>query len=93
MHLPNSTFVLLSQFGTLQLYQVGIFASRVDAMKNRLKFLRQSKWYTQLKVSLDLYLTQNSISRYETGECGADYELLVRFADYYNLLINFIRKR
>ena len=52
--------------------------------------MRQSKWYTQLKVSLDLYLTQNCISRYETGECGADYELLVRFADYYNLLINFI---
>lgn len=59
-------------------------------MKNRLKFLRQSKGYTQLKVSLDLYLTQNSISRYETGEREADYELLVRFADYYNVSIDYI---
>ena len=62
-------------------------------MENRLKIIRRSKGYTQLKVALDLYLSQNSISRYETGEHEANYELLVRFADYYDVSIDYILYR
>ena len=39
---------------------------------------------------MDLFMSQNSISRYETGAREAGYELLIRFADYYNVSIDYI---
>lgn len=59
-------------------------------MANRLREIRKQKGYTQQKVAMDLNLSQNSISRYESGVREADYELLVRFADYYNVSIDYI---
>lgn len=62
-------------------------------MKNRLRKLRLARGYTQLKVALDLNLSQNSISRYETGSHEAGYTLLIRFADYYDVSIDYILYR
>lgn len=62
-------------------------------MENRLRELRKQKGYTQQKVALDLNLSQNSISRYEKGIREADYDLLIRFADYYNVSIDYILYR
>ena len=59
-------------------------------MKNRLRQLREERNLTQLKVSMDLFLNQNSISRYESGAREASYDLLIRFADYYNVSIDYI---
>ena len=59
-------------------------------MANRLREIRKQKGYTQQKVAMDLNLSQNSISRYESGVREADYDLLVRFADYYNVSIDYI---
>ena len=59
-------------------------------IKNRLRALREARNFTQLKVALDMNLTQNSISRYETGSREAGYELLIRFADYYGVSIDYI---
>ena len=59
-------------------------------MANRLREIRKRKGYTQQKVAMDLNLSQNSISRYESGVREADYDLLVRFADYYNVSIDYI---
>ena len=59
-------------------------------MNNRLRQLRKEKGYTQLKVALDLNLSQNSISRYESGAREAGYELLIRFAEYYHVSIDYI---
>lgn len=59
-------------------------------MANRLRELRKQKGYTQQKVAMDLSLTQNSVSRYEKGSREADYELLIRFADYYNVSIDYL---
>lgn len=55
--------------------------------------LREARKYTQLKVALDLNLNQNSVSRYESGSREAGYELLVRFADYYGVSIDYILRR
>ena len=52
--------------------------------------LREQRGYTQLKVALDLNLNQNSISRYENGSREAGYNMLVRFADYYGVSIDYI---
>ncbi len=55
--------------------------------------LREKHGYTQLKVALDLNLNQNSISRYENGSREASYCMLIRFADYYGVSIDYILGR
>lgn len=52
--------------------------------------LREQHGYTQLKVALELNLNQNSISRYENGSREAGYDMLIRFADYYGVSIDYI---
>ena len=59
----------------------------------RLKELRESRGYTQLKVAMDLNMNQNSISRYESGQREAGYCLLIRFADYYGVSVDYILGR
>ena len=62
----------------------------VTRIKNRLRELREKKNFTQLKVALDLNLNQNSISRYENGSREAGYDMLIQFADYYGVSIDYI---
>ena len=59
-------------------------------MKLRLKELRVRRKISQLKLALDLNMNQNSISRYETGEREADYETLLRFADYFGVSLDYL---
>ena len=62
-------------------------------METRLRELREKKRLTQLKVALDLNLNQNSISRYESGAREAGYTMLIQFADYYGVSIDYILYR
>jgi transcriptional regulator with XRE-family HTH domain len=59
-------------------------------MKLKLKELRQKRNISQLKLALDLNMNQNSISRYETGEREADYETLLKFADYFGVSLDYL---
>lgn len=59
----------------------------------RLKFLRKQRKISQLKLALDLNMNQNSISRYETGVREADYATLIKFADYFNVSIDYLLER
>ena len=59
----------------------------------RLKELRKKNNISQLKLALDFNLNQNSISRYETGEREAGYALLIRFADYFDVSIDYLLER
>ncbi|MBO5355034.1 MAG: helix-turn-helix transcriptional regulator [Clostridia bacterium] len=59
----------------------------------RLKELRKKRGISQLKLAMDLNMNQNSISRYETGEREADYATLIRFADYFNVSIDYLLER
>ncbi len=59
----------------------------------RLKELRKQKGISQLKLALDLCISQNSISRYETGERQADYATLIRIADYFNVSLDYLLER
>ena len=59
----------------------------------RLKELREARGISQLKLAMDLSMAQNSISRYENGEREADYETLIRFADYFNVSIDYLLGR
>lgn len=59
----------------------------------RLKELRAARGISQLKLSMDLHLNQNSISRYETGEREMDYKTLILIADYFNVSIDYLLQR
>ena len=62
-------------------------------MDFRLKQLRLSRNISQLKLALDLNMNQNSISRYENGEREADYETLSRFAEYFEVSLDYLLGR
>ena len=59
----------------------------------RLKELRKKKGISQLRLATELNTTQNTISRYETGEREADYAMLIRIADYFNVSIDYLLER
>lgn len=59
----------------------------------RLKALREKRGISQLKLAMDLDMNQNSISRYETGAREADYKSLIKFADYFDVSIDYILER
>ena len=59
----------------------------------RLKELRKKKHMSQVALAMALNMSQNSISRYETGEREADYETLIAFADYFNVSVDFLLGR
>ena len=59
----------------------------------RLKELRKSRGISQLKLAMDLSMNQNSISRYESGAREADYATLIKFADYFNVSIDYLLER
>ena len=56
----------------------------------RLKELRQKQKISQLKLALDLNMNQNSISRYENMERQADYETLIKFAEYFHVSVDYL---
>ena len=62
-------------------------------MEFRLKMLRKERTISQLKMALDLNMNQNTISRYETMEREADYETLVRLADYFDVSLDYLLGR
>lgn len=59
----------------------------------RLRELRKKKRLSQVKLAIDLNMSQNSISRYETGERQADYATLIKFADYFDISIDYLLER
>ena len=59
----------------------------------RLKELREQRGISQLKLALDLNMTQNSISRYENEKREADYRTLIQIADYFGVSIDYLLNR
>ena len=56
----------------------------------RINELRKSRHITQLKMALDLNMTQNTISRYESGEREPGIVELIRIADYFHVSIDYL---
>ena len=56
----------------------------------RLKNLWRQRKISQVKLAMDLNMSQNNISRYETGEREADYLTLIKLADYYDVSIDYL---
>ncbi|MBR2018950.1 MAG: helix-turn-helix transcriptional regulator [Clostridia bacterium] len=62
-------------------------------MEFRLKKLRKERNISQLKLAIDLSMNQNTISRYENLEREADYETLVKIADYFQVSLDYLLGR
>lgn len=59
----------------------------------RLKELRIQHNITQLKLAMDLNISQNTVSRYETGERQMGYETLIAIADYFDVSVDYLLER
>lgn len=59
----------------------------------RLKELREQRHISQVFLGMELGMSQNTISRYETGAREADYDTLVAFADYFNVSVDYLLGR
>ena len=59
----------------------------------RLRELRKARGLSQLKVAMDLHMSQNSISRYETGEHEPGLKELICLAEYYGVSIDYLLGR
>ena len=56
----------------------------------RIRELRKRKHISQLKMAMDLNMTQNTISRYETGEREPGIVELIRIADYFHVSVDYL---
>lgn len=65
--------------------------SRGDFM--RLKDIRKAKGISQLKLAIDLNTSQNTISRYETGQREPSINELIKIADYFNISVDYLLER
>ncbi len=70
-----------------------IVKKKIKKMEFRLKKLRKAKKISQVKLAIDLNMNQNSISRYENLERQADYDTLIKFADYFGVTIDYLLGR
>lgn len=56
----------------------------------RLKELRKKKGISQVRLAIELNTTQNTISRYETGEREPGITELIKIADYFNVSVDYL---
>ncbi len=56
----------------------------------RLKELREKRKISQTRLAIELNMSQNSISRYESGVREADYKTLLAIADYFNVSLDYL---
>lgn len=62
-------------------------------MEFRLRALRRQRKLSQVRLAMELNMSQNTICRYETGEREADYATLVRIADYFGVSLDYLLGR
>lgn len=59
----------------------------------RLKELRVARNMTQQRLAMELSMSQNTVSRYETGEREPGLAELIRIADYFNVSVDYLLGR
>lgn len=59
-------------------------------IKNNIKELRTKKDIYQLKLAMDLGLSQETISSYERFKIVPSAEILIRLANYFNTSIDYL---
>lgn len=60
---------------------------------NRLKELRESKNMTQVRLSIELGVSQETISGYEIGKASPPADMLIKLADVLDTSVDYILGR
>ena len=60
---------------------------------DRIRALRESMNFSQVKFAETFGIGQSSVGRYEKGEASPSLELLVRIADYYDVSLDYVLGR
>ena len=55
-----------------------------------LRKIRNERNLNQLKVAMDLSISREALSHYETGKRSPDVDMLVRFSDYFDVSIDYL---
>lgn len=55
-----------------------------------LRMIRKKKGYSQLKVAMDLSISREALSYYETGKRSPDVEMLKKLSDYFDVSIDYL---
>ena len=58
-----------------------------------LRKIREKRNINQLKIAMDIGITQESISKYETDNAFPSKEILIKLADYLNCSIDYLLDR
>ena len=61
-------------------------------MRN-LRIIREKRNINQLKIAMDLEISQESISKYETDKAFPSKEVLIKLADYLNCSVDYLLDR
>ena len=56
----------------------------------KLRSLRNERKINQLKLAMDLQISQASISKYEVGSAEPDISTIIRLAEYFNVSADFL---
>ena len=59
----------------------------------RLKVLRERRHMSQVFLGMELSISQNAISQYETGVREPDNKTLIAIADYFDVSIDYLLGR
>lgn len=57
---------------------------------NRIKVLRKEKGLTQQKVSMDIHVSQQYISKVENGESSLTEDIILRLSKYFHVSIAYL---
>lgn len=60
-----------------------------DGLKG-LKIVRRKKKFSQLKVAMDLNISREALSHYETGKRSPDVQMLRQLSEYFKVSIDFL---
>ena len=55
-----------------------------------LQEIRKNKGLSQLKVAMDLNISREALSYYETGKRNPDLEMLIKMSKYFNVSIDYL---
>lgn len=55
-----------------------------------LRAIRLKKGYTQLKVAMDLSISREALSYYETGKRSPDIQMLLNLSEYFDVSIDYL---
>lgn len=65
----------------------------MDLIAERLRQLRESVKFSQMKIAGVIGTTQASINRYETGQASPSTKVLLWYADFFDVSLDYIYGR